>query len=246
MRKFVWLAIFPILCHCGGRKGVSPKLPPEDRFVLAKRYMETGEYLKAQEEFKRLIFEHPGSDYVDDAQYNLGESYFLDKEYDLAILEYKFLIDNYKGSPYIDASQFKLGFCYYKLSNPSYLDQTNTKKALDEIELFLTKYPQSEHTDDALNIKKKCLEKLAKKDLEAGKLYMKLKKYTSARVYFESLIEDYPDTQASDQALFLIGISYEKEDDPTNAKQIYERVLLTSTNEAIIAQAKARLEKLGE
>lgn len=246
MRKILWLAVFLQLFYCGGRESFSPKLAPDDRFLLAKRYMEAGKYLKAQEEFKRLIFEYPGSDYVDDAQYYLAESYFLNKEYDLAILEYKFLIDNYRGSPYVDRSYFKVGLCYYKLSKPYYLDQTNTEKALDEIDLFLTKYPQSAYRDSALTVKEECLEKLAKKDLEAGKLYMRLGKYEAARIYFETITEEYPNTKASDQALFLIGISYEKEGATANAREIYEKVLSTSKDQLIISKARVRLEKLPE
>lgn len=246
MRNVVAFVTLSLLLHCGGRQGFSPKLDPEDRFILAKRYMADGKYVKAQEEFKRLMFENPGSDYVDDAQYCLAESYFLNEEYDFAILEYGFLIDNYKGSPYVDESHFKVGLSYYELSKPFYLDQTDTKKALDEIELFLAKYPQSDYLDDALSVKKKCLEKLARKSLEAGKLYMRLGKYKAARIYFESVIEDYSEAQASDQVLMLIGVTYEKEGDRANARETYNRVLSTSNDETIISQAKVRLEKLGE
>ena len=161
MRKTLWVALLFLLLHCGGRKGFTPRLDPEDRFTLAKRHLDVGKYVRAQEEFKRLIFENPGSGYVDDAQYYLAESYFLNKEYDFALLEYGYLIDNYRSSEYVDDAHFKVGLSYYRRSKPSHLDQTDTKKALDEIELFLTKYPGSEFAEDALDTKRKCLEKLA-------------------------------------------------------------------------------------
>ncbi len=246
MKKTAWVVVFLLLFHCGGRQGFSPKLDPEDRFTSARRYMEMGKYTKAQEEFKRLMFEHPGSDYVDDAQYYLAESHFLSREYDLAVLEYEFLIDNYKGSPYVDEACFKVGSCYYNLSRSFRLDQSNTKKALDEFELFLAKYPQSEYVEEVLDAKKKCLEKLARKGVAAGELYMKLRKFRAARVYFENVVEEYPDAQAGDRALFLIGTSYEKEGDMSNAREAYERVLSDSDDETIISQAEARLEKLVE
>jgi len=185
MRRTILFITPLLLFHCGGRHRFIPKLDPEDRFIVAKRYMADGKYVKAQEEFKRLMFENPGSDYVDDAQYYLAEAYFLNKEYDFAILEYAFLIDNYRGSQYVEEARLKLARCYYGLSKPFYLDQTETQKALDEIELFLAIYPESEHADDALAVKKRCLEKLARKDLEAGKLYTRLRKHKAARIYFD-------------------------------------------------------------
>ena len=246
MKKVVWVIPVLLLFQCGGGKRFSPRLDPEDRFTLAKRYLEQGKYLKAQEEFKRLIFENPGSGYVDDAQFYLAEAYFLNKEYDFALLEYGYLIENYRSSEYVDDAHFKIGLSYYRRSKPVHLDQTDTKKALDEIELFLTKYPESEYTADALEAKKKCMEKLARKDLEAGKLYMKLRKYPAARVYFESVLEDYPETEGAEEVLLLIGISYEKERDFANAREAYEKAISGSTDQTIISEARARLEKLPE
>lgn len=246
MKKTAWVVLLFALFHCGGKKGFRPRLDPEDRFTLAKRHLDSGKYVKAQEEFKRLIFENPGSGYVDDAQYYLAESYFLNKEYDFALLEYGYLIDNYRSSEYVDDAHFKMGLAYYERSRPFYLDQTDTKKALDEIELFLTKYPGSEYTEDALDTKRRCMEKLAKKDLEAGKLYMKLRKHPAARVYFESILEDYPETEATKEAFLLIGISYEKERDFANAREAYERAVSDSNDQTVVSQAKARLEKLPE
>ncbi|KPJ50764.1 hypothetical protein AMJ40_02060, partial [candidate division TA06 bacterium DG_26] len=236
MRKVAWLALLVQFCYCGGRTSFSPRLDPESRFALAQQYMESRNYVKAEQEFKRLIFEHPGSDLVDDAQYYLAECYFLDEEYDLAILEYTFLIDNYRGSPYLDRAYFKIGLSYYNLSRPYYLDQTSTTKALDEIDLFLAKYPQSEYKDSALTVREKCLEKLAKKDFEAANLYMKLNKHTAARVYFQAIVEDYPGTHISEEALYFIGLSYEKEGDVTSAREAYQRVISNCKDEHIVSQ----------
>ncbi len=246
MKKIVFVLMVALVLGCGGRKGFRPKLDPEERFASAKNLMERGKYVAAQEEFKRLIFEHPGSDYVDDAQYHLAECYFLNKEYHLAAFEYRFLIDNYGGSPYVDESYYKIGLSYFKLSGPFYLDQTNTHNAIDELELFLARFPESDYADDAARIRDECLEKLARKDFEAGKLYLRLRKYSAARVYFQSIADDHPEADISEESLYLIGVCYEKERDRENAIRTYKRVVSTSGDQELIRQAATRLEKLGE
>ena len=82
--------------------------------------------------------------------------------------------------------------------------------------------------------------------LEAGKLYMKLRKYPAARVYFESILEDYPETEAAQEVFLLIGISYEKERDFVNAREAYEKAAEESNDQTVVSQAKARLERLPE
>ena len=62
------------------------------QFDRAMNYLEKKRYLRAQEEFNSVAIRGLHTDLGDDAQFYLGESYFLNKEYILAIPEYDRLI----------------------------------------------------------------------------------------------------------------------------------------------------------
>ena len=78
-----------------------------------------------------------GSEYGDDAQYYLGESYFFNKEYILAIAEYEKLTRKMGFSPFVEKARFKICEAY-RIESPSYYhDQNYTEKALSRYQEFL-------------------------------------------------------------------------------------------------------------
>ena len=65
--------------------GCSSTLPDEslslaEHLKLGMDYLDEEEFVKAQDEFKYVLSRGTGTDYGDDAQFFLAESYFLNKE----------------------------------------------------------------------------------------------------------------------------------------------------------------------
>ena len=52
-------------------------------------FLDQEKYVKAQEEFQFILSRGTGTDYGDDAQFFLAESYFLNEQYLLSIQEYE-------------------------------------------------------------------------------------------------------------------------------------------------------------
>ena len=50
--------------------------------------------------------------------------------------------------------------------------------------------------------------KLAQKELESGKLYLRIEKYDSALIYFNLIMVEYYDTSYYDDALFNVVLTY--------------------------------------
>ncbi len=72
--------------------GCSSTLPDEslslaEHLKLGMDYLDEEEFVKAQDEFKFVLSRGTGTDYGDDAQFFLAESYFLNKQYMLSIAE---------------------------------------------------------------------------------------------------------------------------------------------------------------
>ena len=94
-------------------------------------------------------------------------------------------------------------------SSPEYnLDPTDTKKAIDELQLFMDRYPNSERLDTCNVIVDDLRGKLERKSYEQAKLYYKMEMYNSAVVAMESTLEQYPDTDYQEELLFLRVKSY--------------------------------------
>ena len=165
------------------------------QFEKAKILLDKKKYLRAQEEFNDLVIRGTHSDLGDDSQFYLAESYFLNKEYLLAVAEYDRLIRRMGFSPYVEKSRWRVCQSYVKESPKYYKDQTNTQKALSKLQEFIDDYPNSEFKEEANTQISDLRNKLAYKEYATGILYIKMEEYQSAIISFESLIDNYYDTE---------------------------------------------------
>jgi len=230
-----------VLTGCGGNRSLV-KLDAEDQFKIAKEAFDRRKYQDAVEEFKRVLFEHPGSGYVDDAQFYLAESYRLMEDFSEAISEYQFLIRNFPESPYVEDAQFQRGVAHWRLSPPYYLDQTDTEEAIGVFEEFKKKYPDSKLLPEVENSLFLAQEKLARKSLENGGHYRKRKEFSSAIIYLKFLLAEFPDSKFRREATFLLAECYEGTGRKEEALASY-RELLVGEDE-YVTKAKERIEKL--
>jgi outer membrane protein assembly factor BamD len=187
-------------------KEVVIHLDAKDEFRFAKENFDKKKYGRAAEGFKRLIFNHPGSEYVEEAQYLLGKSYFLKRAYPEAAQEYEFLLKSFPESRFADDAHFELALIYYKQSPKSYRDQSITKNALNYFEDFLTQYPESDRVEEAKEYRTKCIDKLVKKEFATAKLYMKLGHRKSAIIYLEDILKKYPSNSYLEEINRLLEI----------------------------------------
>jgi len=220
------------------------QLDAEDQFLLAKKKYDEHKYLDAQTEFQKLIWNFPGSDYVDEAQFYLAECFFYQEDFPSAIHEYQRLLNNYSQSPFVDIAQYKVGLSYYKQSLPAQLDQDFTHKAIRELETFLEEYPNSEQVPEAQNLLFASRTKLAHKEYLSGRLYYKMGEYASALIYFEEILETYPDTKWADDAQFAIGECYRRQKKWTQALKSYQQLLEMSSSESLVRRTKNRIDEV--
>lgn len=181
------------------------RLDAEDQFAVAKRDFDKGKYSRAADGFRRLTFEHPGSARVDEAQFRLAMCYYKMKDYTQAEAEFRHLAVNYPDSPFADDAFFYTGMTHYRQMPAYYHDQSETHKAIDSFSRFLVRYPESEFSSMAKERIRECRDRLAHKELENGKLYLKLGVYESAVLYFQLVVLEYPDTRWSEEAKRLLN-----------------------------------------
>jgi tol-pal system protein YbgF len=72
-------------------------------------------YADAAEQFLTFVNVYPASDYADNAQYWLGESYYVTRNYDIALEAFQTLLSQYPTSPKIADGLLKIGYTHYEL-----------------------------------------------------------------------------------------------------------------------------------
>jgi tol-pal system protein YbgF len=72
-------------------------------------------YADAAEEFSEFLDRYPASEYADNAQYWLGESYYVTRNYELALEAFSQLQERFPDSPKLPDSLLKVGYTHYEL-----------------------------------------------------------------------------------------------------------------------------------
>lgn len=159
------------------------------------------EYGRAVKAFETVIEIGRGTDYGQEAQYYLAQSYFNDERYLLAASEYERYISLFPRADKRQEAQFKEAYCYYQLSPRYKLDQQYTRTAIEKFRLYNDRYPNAENTDEAAKYITDLRAKLAKKLYYAADLYMRTDSYEAAIIYYDLTIDNYPETMWAQRAL---------------------------------------------
>lgn len=93
------------------------------------------EYADAAQQFKDFLNQYPDSDLADNAQYWLGESYYVTRNYEIALGAFETLSERYPDSSKAGDGLLKIGFTHYELKQ---YDQA--RAALEQVQQA---YPNS-------------------------------------------------------------------------------------------------------
>jgi tol-pal system protein YbgF len=100
-----------------------------------------GDLEAARRKFEAFLKQYPNTELSDNAQFWIGETYYLRKDYERAILEYEKAIVKYPEGDKIPAALFKQALAFLELG-----DKTNAKNLLKRV---IEKYPQSDQAETA-------------------------------------------------------------------------------------------------
>lgn len=240
---FLFIIFFYLLLSCS-RGGFKENEPPRDIYDRANDFYSKGKYMKAQAEFQRLIYSFPGQPFIDSAQYYSGMSLYNMGRYPESAGEFQRLLSAYPSSPLADDSQYQIGMCHYEQSPKYSLDQQETYAAIDEFTMLINRYPGSGLLDDARSRLNDLYEKLARKMFKNGELYMKLRDYDPALMYFGQVRDNYPQTEWAKRALFYSGVALFKLDRKSDALETFEDFVTAFPDHKLSPKARKYIDKI--
>jgi tol-pal system protein YbgF len=104
-----------------------PELDPVQiraQYQQAFKLLKQSQYEQAIKAFREFLSSNPENEYSDNAQYWLGESFYVTRQFESALIEYNKLLSAYPDSKKLTHSLLKVGFCYHELGQ---LDEAVTR-----------------------------------------------------------------------------------------------------------------------
>ncbi len=230
---------------CAGSKPSTQQLSAEEKFRQAMSLFDRGKYENARLLFESVIFDNPGSVVADSAQYLVGACYFQQKEYELAAGDFQRFFMQYPTSALVDDAELMRARCYF-LGAPrnTGLDQHYTENCVNILNAFRDDHPSSDLLPAADSLLAACWERLSKKDFNAGKLYQRLKAYRAAVVYYQLVLDQYPDSPQIPETIYRMGEAYRGLAIYDTAVVWYEKLVYLYPDDPVTVKAKKRITKL--
>ena len=203
MKKIIsvlFVALF--LCSCSDYQAALKNEDPAVKFDVASKLYDAGKYAKAIRLFEQLAPSYRGKPQGEKLFYMFAQSYYKTRQYYLAGYQFDSFIAGYPRSEKTEECAY-LGAQSYSMLSPVYsIDQTDTFKAIEKMQGFIDRYPNSKYTAEANAISKKLNEKIERKVYENAIEYNRISNYKSAIIALDNFIADYPGTPFKEKALY--------------------------------------------
>ena len=198
---FSLLVIF-FISSCSEYHKVLNKGKNAERYALAERLYNEGEYEKAIPLFEKVIGPYGGKPQLERIQYMIAKSSYETEDYSLASYYFTKFITNYPKSSKLQEAAFLSAKSFY-MNAPKYsIDQQDTYKALEAFQNYIDDYPNSELSGEANKYHKELTYRLEIKDFEVARQYYHTEYYVSAIAAFETFNEEHLGSVLKEDALY--------------------------------------------
>jgi outer membrane protein assembly factor BamD len=204
LRNLIIIVVAFLISSCSEYNKVLKSSDVVYKYSKAVEYYDKGDYSKALSLFDELGTILKGTEKSEEVHFYIAECHYNLKDYYFANYYFKNFVKTYPRSEKAQEAFFTSAYCSYLNSPKSSLDQTDTEQSIDEFQMFLNRYPQTELKDSANVMIAELRAKLEEKAFNNAKLYYTTENYKSATVALQNMLRDFPGSPHREEIQFLI------------------------------------------
>jgi outer membrane protein assembly factor BamD len=213
---------------------IDSKQPDKGLFDRAMDSMKKAHYQEARTLLETLINTYPDSEYIARAKLALGDAWYAEggtAAWSQAEVEYKDFQTFFPNLPEASEAQLKVATIHYRQMEKPDRDFAQAQRASDEFKNLIQQYPDSPLVPQAKQKLREVQEILAERQYRIAHFYYLRDNLAASQARLESLTESYPLYSGSDEALFELGMLYEKE-----ANSMKKQKIPDAQKEKLVAQ----------
>lgn len=193
-----------VLTACGEYNGIVKSDDYDAKLAKAESLYESGSYNRALVLYEQVYQRYPRDGRGEIAYYRLAKSYYAIEDFYMAGYYFSNFVSRFPMSTKAEESLFMSAMCSVKNSPAPPLDQEETEIALNELQLFVQRYPDSELVDSCNQVMDKLRLKLEEKAFLSVKLYAQTERYQAAVVSGRTFIEEYPQSDNREEVAYIM------------------------------------------
>jgi len=220
------------------------------RYEAAEELYKAKKYGRAIEKLEEILSTCAGSGYMEQTQFLLGESHFNLEQWIEARGEYGSFVVNFPGSAFAETAEYRKAVSSFNMEYKVDRDESNTTTAMKDFERYLANYPNTPLRDSVNYYYNQLIDRVAEKEFQTGRLYLRMDKPQAAVIYFKEFLETYPNAKRRQETLFLISSAYTDLDQFEAARQYLEIAENEASDDKEVLKrsekAKAKIAKAEE
>ena len=195
--SLIGLLFVLLLSSCNELTKVQKSTDLYEKYSYAKKFYNTGKYEWAAQTLEEILPYFRGSSEMEQALYLKAQAYYKAKDYVQAQTAFSQYYTEFPNGEYTELARFYSGYGLAQDIPDPRLDQAKTIAAMQELQLFLDYYPQSEKAEEAKQLLFSLQENLAEKEVLSAKLYYNLgnyifNNYESCIITARNAMKSYP------------------------------------------------------
>lgn len=204
-------------------------------------------WLNAREYFRNLVDNYPQSPYRPDAKLALGDTYIGEHTTESLLLganEFREFLTFYPTHQRADYAQLQLARSFTEQMLAPERDQSATRDAIKEIEIFLQRFPNSALMPEARKLERQARDRLSEAGYRVGYFYFRLKYYPGAVDRFQEVLKTDPAFTNRDAVYYHLAESLYRTDKKAEALPYYERLLREFEKSEFLEMTQKRVAEL--
>jgi outer membrane protein assembly factor BamD len=204
-------------------------------------------WVDAREYFRNIVDNYPQSPFRPDAKLALGDTYLSQGGTEnllLAANEFREFQTFYPTHPRADYAQLQLARSYTRQMLAPERDQSATRDAIKEIEVFLQRYPNSSLMPQARELEREAKDRLSQAGYRVGYFYYRARWYPGAIDRFREVLANDPAFTRRDAVYFHLAESLYRTDKKAEALPYYERLLREFEQSEYLLETQKRVAEL--
>ena len=197
------LIILVLLSSCSPYQDALKSANAGVKFKMADSLYNEGRYRKALRLMEQIVPVFRGKPQGEKLMYMYSNAYYQLEDNNLSAYQFNRFSKSYPNSDKLEEAIFKSAKSYYKLSPRHSLDQVDTDKALEELQVFINRFPNSVYLDESNALVLELRSKLERKRFEIAKQYGHTEDFKAGIAAFEIFITQFPGSPFRAEATFL-------------------------------------------
>ncbi|WP_299819331.1 outer membrane protein assembly factor BamD [uncultured Pontibacter sp.] len=203
LHTVVLVGLLLVISGCSNFQKLLKSDDVDKKYKAALEYHKKEDYYRANQLLEQVSPLLTGSEEAEQAKFYLADTYYELGDYLLADFHFKSFYQTYPRSPLAEQAMYNQALSLYNQSPSFEQDQTATLTAIEALQEFSVRYPNSDRIPEANQLIEELMVKLDKKSFDNARLYYQLRYWRAAVVAFDNFQKEHASSPYSEEAAYL-------------------------------------------